>query len=914
MKAGLFKNIDGTLKADYRWVNYLNIDKCQPYPLQFANIERLRRNEAVFIFDETGSGKTISTGLMALDYLCNHQNKKVLILTTTSLTREAPDNLDGQFLGDWLDKLPFDALALKQNVTVCNNVSCNIHKLCKEWGLIIIDEAHEYLYAERRRDELFKLKADKIVLLTATPIRRDEDDLKEYANIAEKVLKKEIDKGWLGCIPKNKNEVICSTFDLNVPVTRYFKDTMTALKYIKDGKVSFEKEKAIRKIPEIWTYTSDKIKTIFDKIEKIAQNQKTQKVRDRFIIFTREIKSEQDLIENYLKNNEKYINYDSATKEDSDKLTYVIINAKSEHLVSEFSHNGKDGDEMPPLPDIMVVQYQIAEAGVNLPGYNYVINYYIPTSTASLEQRFGRIDRMGNSGSGTLYDEINMIYPVSEANVYWELSNEKNFLIALRQYIRQLITNLPSKNTIFTKEILAYYKKHLKEGYFDDEINRIKIMLAKCQDAKNKGITSDLLQDKDIKYFIENNEINFEKKDVISLKEIETIIDSLEDEIKNIETDKNNQAVVFNDKFLDDIKDNIFFLFNREMYTLNPISDCAKKIYDSKAYKDFVKDFEYGIEGQLVLEKYKDKIEEYLEDKFLTIKEGCENFWSGDFEAIYGSDNIEILNSALPQNVPEKELLREYCTDEWMDTLPFFEMVRTYGENISKSLNSNLGYTPDRVHNSVFPLALIKTKYKMPGKIKKWYEENISKNREATQFFYNILKPYPEDSTYVSDIVIECSNILKLTFISSVEFETPGLIRDYFRYIKNGCRNDQISEKMKGVSEKKNLDLFFRCIYTDSYEYRKWCRGYFWENKDWTILLPKVQSGRGYLNVKWEFINTDIRNSKIPDLISYSIYRLLLKGDNNCFNKKIKFGSKDWLENTKEDIDKMKRQVNQNGL
>lgn len=27
MKAGLFKNIDGTLKADYRWVNYLNLHR-----------------------------------------------------------------------------------------------------------------------------------------------------------------------------------------------------------------------------------------------------------------------------------------------------------------------------------------------------------------------------------------------------------------------------------------------------------------------------------------------------------------------------------------------------------------------------------------------------------------------------------------------------------------------------------------------------------------------------------------------------------------------------------------------------------------------------------------------------------------------------------------------------------------------
>lgn len=68
------------------------------YPLQLINCMRLEKNDAVYIFDEVGCGKTISAGLMALHYLCNH-DKDILIITENSVK--------GQFWTDWMEKLPF---------------------------------------------------------------------------------------------------------------------------------------------------------------------------------------------------------------------------------------------------------------------------------------------------------------------------------------------------------------------------------------------------------------------------------------------------------------------------------------------------------------------------------------------------------------------------------------------------------------------------------------------------------------------------------------------------------------------------------------------------------------------------------------------------------------------------------------
>ena len=46
---------------DRSWLNRIDLDRITLYPIQFANCDRLAKNDAVYIFDEVGCGKTIST-------------------------------------------------------------------------------------------------------------------------------------------------------------------------------------------------------------------------------------------------------------------------------------------------------------------------------------------------------------------------------------------------------------------------------------------------------------------------------------------------------------------------------------------------------------------------------------------------------------------------------------------------------------------------------------------------------------------------------------------------------------------------------------------------------------------------------------------------------------------------------------
>jgi len=122
------------------WINYIDSSILEVYPIQFANCDRLHINDAVYIFDEVGSGKTISSGLMALDYLVNNPKESVCVITTNALSKRGYGSDYGQFLKDWYEKLPFYSLGLTDRIKVINNHFSNIKQI-EECGLLIIDDA-----------------------------------------------------------------------------------------------------------------------------------------------------------------------------------------------------------------------------------------------------------------------------------------------------------------------------------------------------------------------------------------------------------------------------------------------------------------------------------------------------------------------------------------------------------------------------------------------------------------------------------------------------------------------------------------------------------------------------------------------------------------------------------------------------
>lgn len=131
------------------------------------------------------------------------------------------------------------------------------------YGLVIIDEAHVFLNPDTERYKALTstfIQTEKVVFLTATPIKSGEADLETYVEIGKKLragkpCKNEITAEDLKrmLVPQDSDALpICSSFEIESPVTRYFKETFEDLR---PKRVEQTKRKAKRNAPHIWSYS-----------------------------------------------------------------------------------------------------------------------------------------------------------------------------------------------------------------------------------------------------------------------------------------------------------------------------------------------------------------------------------------------------------------------------------------------------------------------------------------------------------------------------------------------------------------------------------------------------------------------------------------------------------------------------------
>lgn len=499
-----------------KWLKDVDPKKITLFPLQLANCDRLEKNNAVYIFDEVGSGKTISAGLMALHYLYNNYGARILVITTSQLADHKGE--PGPFKQIWLDKLPFHKWGCGSLIRVINHDYRNIkgendrntwvNRKGDNWDLVIIDEAHMFLNRENKRykelvggEEGGKICTQKVVFLTATPIKEGLRDLLTYSSLARQMTHSQgrntnnpayrcfdsvIDEDMNAILAPmaisgqiSPKDLICSTFDVARPFTRYFKDTVRALKLDSDSK---EDLFPIRKRAKVWMCDREnRQETVLRKIDELY-NENPQK--NRFVIFVRWVKknsidpgcSAEELEAYFIEHG--FSKWDEGHQE---KSVEVVTGANHKPL-----SNYSDPDPI-GLPTVLIINYQIGEQGVNLPGYNHVINYHIPASPASLEQRFGRIDRLDSAAK-----EINIYYPLLKSDCD---NSTRNFYIAVSTYLKQLLPVLPTRNAILTDEILEVYEKYSKE--MRKQADKIRMILDQWRADKQKGTGS---QEKILKY------------------------------------------------------------------------------------------------------------------------------------------------------------------------------------------------------------------------------------------------------------------------------------------------------------------------------------------------------------------------------------------------------------------------------
>lgn len=792
-------------------------DEFDVFPLQFSNINRIESNDAVYIFDEVGCGKTISAGLMALHYLANTPDdslKNVQIITINSLVKPAYDNGRGQFLNDWFEKLPFNTLGYSSKVSICNNHYRNIEKLMnKRIGLLIIDEAHLFLEDTFRLENLMSLNANKVIFLTATPIKHGKRDLIRYCNIADSVTKKECSREWIKLLV-DPEVPICEQFDSNSPVTRYFKDTVVALEYTNENEIiDFDKNTVKRLVPQIWEF-NDKDNKAEELVKHLIAlsflSKQTQ--NNRFVIFTRYIEREANVIIKEFESNASFFEkWHGETIQG--KLTYVMINGTTAEKATTYSHNGLRN----PLPDIIVITYQIAEQGINLPGYNYVINYHIPAYPASLEQRFGRIDRMGKKNPSQ-YPEINMVFLMSKNG--WE-TYKMNFYTAVSIYRYRLLTHIPAKNVLLTKGILGRLNaerdgilKYISDVntlledndsfnrtvvYFRREFQRKNNLLTCLPDEREKYLM-DTVPDKDdelTRFCVEHDiDLDFDEEDYVLkeriCKQLEYLSEIFQKDIKTKVTDKDWRRII------EQIGDKIYYFGSDEndeidsdnLKTLDAVHDCAEFIYESEDYKKYEKWFNDQVRIPKLFEKWSPVLEEYFEDEFLN-GEGCfENIFTYDYSKLLAERVIRGEKWTTIKEA-EKRLLVDNAA-YGIPGLPFFKMV-----NIFRKVIFGYVWTDKKTLRKRYDRNVMKSSYRVLetwGYIPKEILNRQSKTVDFSVRFY----------TKSSNEVFECRRWLKL-FLHCVLGNAEDYIKviDIYRELTLSC--DDLIDKMNPDSTETEI-------------------------------------------------------------------------------------------------------------
>ncbi|HHT47887.1 MAG TPA: DEAD/DEAH box helicase [Firmicutes bacterium] len=158
-----------------------------PYPHQEATVKRVigeLRGRAL-LADEVGLGKTIEAGMIIKEYCLRGFAKKILILTPASLCRQWAAELSQKFaLYPVLAKADFDWGRYDLVISSLDLAKQEKHRKVIEglyYDLLVVDEAHKLKNPSTKNWQLVsRIRKKFFLLLTATPLQ---NDLKELFNL-----------------------------------------------------------------------------------------------------------------------------------------------------------------------------------------------------------------------------------------------------------------------------------------------------------------------------------------------------------------------------------------------------------------------------------------------------------------------------------------------------------------------------------------------------------------------------------------------------------------------------------------------------------------------------------------------------------------------------------------------------------
>ena len=408
-----------------------------PHQLSTAHTVIQQMNGRAILADEVGLGKTIEAGLILKELLVRQLVHKVLILVPASLVSQWVQELNEKF---YIQTIPyrkhFDWEQSDIVITSLDTAKRSPHRekiLQQSYDLIIVDEAHK-LKNEQTINYQFvrKIKKTYCLLLTATPIQ---NSLKEIFNLVS-ILR----PGLLGnyesfskSFGTNRHELMNNEYlkqlikKVMVRNTRKKTKMNPVERQIKTINLNFTKEEeqfykklqgmkavfpnllgttlqreicssreacylTLQKLHEKHRQLKQPIKSLMNQIEQLPHHKKAKKLveliknigNEKIVIFT-EYRATQFYLKSYLAmNNIVAVPFRGGFKR-----------SKKDWMRQLFENQAQ-----------VMIATEAGGEGINLQFCHHLINYDLPWNPMRLEQRIGRIHRIGQTEDVQIYNFV----------------------------------------------------------------------------------------------------------------------------------------------------------------------------------------------------------------------------------------------------------------------------------------------------------------------------------------------------------------------------------------------------------------------------------------------------------------------------------------------------------------------------
>jgi SNF2 family DNA or RNA helicase len=408
------------------------------YQIETARKVLRQMGGRALLADEVGLGKTIEAGLIVAEYLARGMVKSILVLTPASLVSQWQSELSDKFniasiTTDNRDpQQPTDEFwtnnpRIIASLNTAKSAKHYLHVTSRTWDLVVVDEAHHLKNRSTLNWKLVNaLNKRFILMLTATPVQNSLVELFNLLTLlkpgllqTEAAFKKEYVDSRNGRVPKNPEKLRSLMREVMVRNTRALVDVKLPKRFATTITVTpaATEEKLYQDLSEYLRSSEDKLdrlsrtnllmragsspNALADSLKQLTVRLPDEKLKSLAsrAAQVKQVEKAKVLVEMLSKSRQKTLVF-TTHKATSTYLAKILqaANIPFAEFTGGMSLKQKDESIAAFRDDVSVLlASETGGEGRNIQFANAIVNYDLPWNPMKIEQRIGRIHRIGQT-------------------------------------------------------------------------------------------------------------------------------------------------------------------------------------------------------------------------------------------------------------------------------------------------------------------------------------------------------------------------------------------------------------------------------------------------------------------------------------------------------------------------------------